>query len=72
MSLSLSGVTALCGSMGLHRLSILSDVAALAWVKAAWDLSGLVPTRHAAQETYSKAESSKLRTLGRQLRRESG
>jgi len=64
ISLSLSGLTSLFGQFNLQSLSILSDVAALAWAKAAWDLSSLVPTRREAQESYEKRtkESKKMST----------
>lgn len=52
MSLSLSGLTSAFGNFNLQQLSILSDVAALLWVKTAWDLSALVPTRKEAQDAY--------------------
>jgi ATP/ADP translocase len=52
MSLSLSCLTSAFGNFNLQQLSILSDVAALVWAKAAWDLSSLVPTRKEAQDAY--------------------
>jgi ATP/ADP translocase len=52
MSLSLSALTSAFGNFNLQQLSIFSDMAALAWAKAAWDLSSLVPTRKEAQDAY--------------------
>lgn len=56
MSLSLSALTSAFGNFNLQQLSIFCDIAALAWAKAAWNLSSLVPTRKEAQETYTAAK----------------
>ena len=61
MSLSLSGLTSAFGSFSLQQLSVLSNIAAFGWVKTAWDLSGLVPTRKEAQATYMKSKSKSRR-----------
>jgi ATP/ADP translocase len=52
MSLSLSALTSAFGDFNLQTLSILCDVAGLAWAKTAWDLSSLVMTRKEAQDSY--------------------
>jgi ATP/ADP translocase len=57
MSLLLSGITSAMGNFNLHQLSIFCDISALFWVKTAWTLSNLVPTRKEAQEAYTKSRS---------------
>ena len=57
MSLLLSGITSAMGNFNLHQLSIFCDISALFWVKTAWTLSNLVPTRKEAQEAYTKTRS---------------
>mmetsp|Transcript_15440 Transcript_15440/g.25711 ORF Transcript_15440/g.25711 Transcript_15440/m.25711 type:complete len:102 (+) Transcript_15440:293-598(+) len=52
MSLSLSAATAVFGNFGLQELSMLSTGASLLWLKAAWNLSDLVPTRKEASDQY--------------------
>jgi len=53
MSLSLSALTSAFGEFNLQTLSIICDIAAVAWAKTAWDLSSLVPTRKEAQDSYN-------------------
>jgi hypothetical protein len=56
MSLVLSGLTAVAGDTGLQRLSLLSSLVALGWLKAAWRLSKLVPTKAEAEAVHSKGK----------------
>jgi len=57
ISLSLSALTSIFGQFDLQSLSVLSDLAAVAWAKTAWNLSCLVPTRKEAQASYEKVSS---------------
>ena len=57
ISLSLSAMTSIFGQFDLQTMSVLSDLAAVGWVRAAWNLSSLVPTRKEAQESYDKNSS---------------
>lgn len=57
ISLSLSALTSIFGQFDLQSLSVLSDLAAVAWTKTAWNLSCLVPTRKEAQASYDKVAS---------------
>jgi len=62
ISLSLSALTSIFGQFDLQSLSVLSDLAAFAWFKAAWNLSSLVPTRKEAQASYDRASSKNGKT----------
>lgn len=56
MSLALSGLTHWGGGggeFGLQQLSVLSTGVAIAWMRAAWHLSNLVPTHQQAQDAYN-------------------
>jgi ATP/ADP translocase len=59
ISLSMSVLTSMFGQFDLHALSILSDITAFAWAKAAWDLSSLVPTRRQATEQFENRSKKK-------------
>lgn len=54
MSLLLSGITAIDGNFGLQKLSVLSTTVCLAWMRTAWSLSNMVPTRAEAEAAYTK------------------
>lgn len=56
MSLTLSGVTAVMGDFNIRQLSALCNVSALIWLRAAWDLSNLVPTRAEAEEAFQNSK----------------
>lgn len=56
MSLALSGLTATLPTFALKELSILSSLASLAWLRTAWQLSNLVPTRAEANQSYQKVK----------------
>ena len=53
MSLTLSGLS-LCfaGTSGVQQLSIISSGMAFLWLRTAWQLSLLVPTRQEAEEAH--------------------
>lgn len=53
-SLLLSGLTSSFGVIGLKELSYFTTGAATLWLKTAWSLSTLVPTREEADEAYKQ------------------
>lgn len=53
-SLLLSALTSSFGVIGLKELSYFTTGAAALWLKTAWNLSNLVPTREEADEAYKK------------------
>mmetsp|Transcript_17988 Transcript_17988/g.39227 ORF Transcript_17988/g.39227 Transcript_17988/m.39227 type:complete len:571 (-) Transcript_17988:160-1872(-) len=59
ISLSLTALTSIFGQFDLQSLSVLADLAAMSWVKTAWNLSSLVPTKKEAQGSYDKASTKK-------------
>jgi len=56
MSLALSGLTQLAGDFGIQELSTLSTLVAVGWMRTAWKLSNLVPTREEAEAVYAKEQ----------------
>lgn len=59
MSLGLSGLTQLLPSFGIRELSLTSNLVAFGWLKAAWTLSNLVPTRAEAEESFQNTKNPK-------------
>jgi len=57
-SLLLSALTTLFGNFNIQRLSILSTGASVLWLKAAWDLSRLVPTKQEASNLHASNKKS--------------
>jgi ATP/ADP translocase len=57
-SLLLSGLTSSFGAIGLKELSYFTTCAAALWLKTAWSLSNLVPTRAEADEAYNAMKKS--------------
>lgn len=52
MSLLLSGLTALDSNFGIRRLSILANVVCFSWMRTAWNVSNMVPTRAEAEVAH--------------------
>lgn len=61
MSLALSAVTWFDSDFGLQKLSFVSNVVVLAWLKTAWQLSNMVPTRAEAEAAHQKNVKLKKR-----------
>ena len=55
MSLVLSGLTAVFGSIGLQPLSIVTSGTSIAWFVSALRLSRLIPTKEQAEQVYKEA-----------------
>jgi ATP/ADP translocase len=58
MSLVLSGITAVGADVGLQKLSVLSNLVCFAWMRTAWMLSNMVPTREEAEAAHKKGKKT--------------
>jgi ATP/ADP translocase len=61
MSLALSAFTAILPTFALKELSIMSSLVSVAWLRTAWSLSNLVPTRAEADQSYEKLKAAEKR-----------